>query len=90
VLLSLLDVSANSYGLDVNLTEHLCDITSEENINMKDDTNGITLLHAAASLSERFTIKDILKKTANVMVRDKNGSLPLELAVKNGNSKLFF
>jgi ankyrin repeat protein len=85
--MSLLELSAKASYQDKRLLEDLIDFAPDENINMEDKETGMTLLYAAAIFSNSDTIKKILDKKANIMVQDKNGRLPLELAVQNGNSK---
>jgi ankyrin repeat protein len=86
-VMSLLELSAKASDQDKRLLADLIDFTPDENINMEDKETGMTLLHAAASISKHMDIKKILNKKANIMAEDKNGRLPLELAVKNRNSK---
>jgi ankyrin repeat protein len=81
---------ATASGLAEDCFETLLTFTPVKVINMRDKTTGSSLLHYAAIHYQKDLILKILKKGADIMARDNEGRLPLQLALNNKNSKLLF
>jgi ankyrin repeat protein len=55
-----------------------------------EESNINELLHCAAAYCDRDTILQILQRGADIMAKDAKHCLPLEVAIINKNSELFF